>query len=181
MTPKAPPRDYAAVLARAASTRPPDARDAHVARMHAAADLLWDAFSATGLSWIGFYTPAPPAPGAPGAAVDEMILGPRRDKPACSPIGLHGCCGRSFREQKAILVDDVATLGANYVACDPRDRAELVLPLFEPTSGARRCWGVLDADSHDTHAFTEADLQGMHALMHRLNLTDATLPPLLRL
>ena len=50
--------------------------------MRAAADTFWEHLSPTGISWIGFYTIEPGA--------DEMLLGPRRDKPACSPIGLHG-------------------------------------------------------------------------------------------
>ena len=37
------------------------------------------------VSWVGFYF----------LGEGEMTLGPRRDKPACSPIGLHGACGRA--------------------------------------------------------------------------------------
>src|SRR4051812_14344363 len=75
--------------------------------MQALVDGLWPALGGRGVSWIGFYLKAPRA--------DEMILGPRRDKPACSPIGLHGMCGRCWRERRPIIVRDVATLGANYI------------------------------------------------------------------
>ena len=30
-----------------------------------------------------------------------------------------------------LIVDDVATLGAGYVACDPRDLSEIVVPCFD--------------------------------------------------
>lgn len=123
-------------------------------------DLLWDAFSGQGLSWIGFYSKVEGA--------DEMVLDVRRDKPACSPIGLHGCCGRSWKERRVIVVDDIATLGANYIACDPRDRAELVLPMMNADGTA---WGVLDADSYDTRAFGEIDRAGMATLCEALGLT----------
>ena len=49
-------------------------------RMQRVVDVLWDALHSAGISWVGFYE-------CDGG--DEMILGPRRDKPACSPIGMH--------------------------------------------------------------------------------------------
>jgi putative methionine-R-sulfoxide reductase with GAF domain len=123
-------------------------------RMRSAADALWRFFKDHGVSWIGFYLK--------NADSDEMTLGPSRDKPACSPIGLHGACGMSWAKKRPILVADVANLGANYIACDPRDRSELVLPLFDEQG---RCYGVLDADSHDRDAFGESDVREMKRLM----------------
>lgn len=161
-------RDYAPVLeaARKASVRP----HSREVLMKLCCDLLWDAFHAQGLSWIGFYSKV--------EGTDEMVLEVRRDKPACSPIGLHGCCGRGWKERRPILVDDVATLGPNYIACDPRDRAELVLPMLNPDG---TCWGVLDADSHDTFAFGEQDRVGMSALCEILHLTGPIPQEMLRL
>lgn len=159
------PRDYSGVLAAVRDFRA-TGKHAEVDReraMKVACDLLWDAFHAKGLSWIGFY-----GIGGVNNEPDQMTLLARRDKPACSPIGLHGCCGRGWKERKAIVVDDVRTLGPNYVACDPRDQAELVLPMLEADG---RCWGVLDADSFDTHAFDDHDVRGMTALVEMLGLT----------
>lgn len=133
-------------------------------RMRRLVDALWMRLSQTGVSWVGFYL---------HQGGDELVLGPSRDKPACSPIGLHGACGRAFRDQRPLIVRDVADLGENYVACDPRDRSELVLPLFEPDG---TCWGVLDLDSFDTDAFDEADVQGLLALLQASGLTT-TDPP----
>lgn len=150
-------RDYARVIGalRASGDREQ--------RMQGAADALWTELSGRAVSWLGFYLPADGDGGG-----TELVLGPRRDKPACSPIGLHGACGRCFRSARPMVVRDVAALGAGYITCDPRDRSEAVLPLLEP-SGA--CWGVLDLDSHDTGAFGEADIHGLQRVMEAAGLT----------
>jgi L-methionine (R)-S-oxide reductase len=152
-------RDYAAVAVRL------DTSGDREARMRRVADALWDAFSSKGVSWIGFYLKV--------AGKDEMVLGPSRDKPACSPIGLHGCCGRSYLERRAIVVEDVASLGAGYIACDPRDRSEAVVPLFEKDG---TCWGVLDADSYEVGAFGEADVRGLRDVVVRAGLSLSASP-----
>lgn len=128
--------------------------------MQAVVDALWAASGDRGVSWIGFYLKS--------RGRDEMILGPRRDKPACSPIGLGGVCGRCWREQRPVIVADVATLGDNYIACDPRDKSEAVVPLFEQSG---ECWGVLDADSHDVGCFATADITGLTTLVEHVGLS----------
>lgn len=119
------------------------------AAMQQVVDALWDGLAEAGVSWVGFYLKTPGA--------EEMTLGPRRDKPACSPIGLHGVCGQAYLQRRTRIVRDVKELGADYVACDPRDRSELVLPLFEVDGS---CWGVLDFDSFEVGAFDESDQRG---------------------
>ena len=148
------PRDYAGL-----SPHAPAGRDE---RMRAAVDALWEHLSPRGVSWIGFYLKVD--------GREEMVLGPRRDKPACSPIGLHGVCGRSFLAGRPIVVRDVAMLGGGYIACDPRDRSEAVIPLFEHDGS---CWGVLDADSYDAGAFDEIDVEGLTGFVERLGLSAA--------
>ncbi|MFO0828509.1 MAG: hypothetical protein U0572_10225 [Phycisphaerales bacterium] len=96
------------------------------ARMRAVVDSLWEHLSPAGVSWVGFYLPVYDD----GGTVTELVLGPSRNTPACSPIGLHGVCGRGFLSGQIQLVRDVAELGSAYVACDPRDRAEVVVPVF---------------------------------------------------
>lgn len=117
-------------------------------RLQAFCDALWPALAPTGVSWLGFYT------AREGDA--EMILAARRDKPACSPIGMHGACGRCFLSKQPLVVRDVKDLGTNYVACDPRDASEVVVPCFDADGAA---WGVLDLDSWDVGSFTEEDAQ----------------------
>jgi GAF domain-containing protein len=54
------------------------------------------------------------------------------------------------------------------VACDPRDRSELVVPLFEQDG---RCYGVLDADSHERGAFGEHDARMMKRVMEATGIS----------
>jgi L-methionine (R)-S-oxide reductase len=129
------------------------------AAMHAVCDLLWDALHPTGVSWVGFYL---------HAGGDEMVLGPRRDKPACSPIGLHGACGQALRARQPLVVPDVKDLGESYIACDPRDRSEVVVPLID-ADGA--CRAVLDLDSHELAAFNDADAAGLQMILRAAGLT----------
>ncbi len=129
--------------------------------MAALVDALWARFADAGYSWVGFYTKA--------ADADEMVLGPRRDKPACSPIGLHGMCGYAWAERRCVVVRDVREIGAHYVACDPRDMAEVVVPLLEADGS---CWGVLDVDSFEVGAFTEADALGLARLVELAGLSE---------
>jgi putative methionine-R-sulfoxide reductase with GAF domain len=129
-------------------------------RMKRVVDALWDALHPTGVSWVGFYVPEGP---------DAMTLAARRDKPACSPIALHGVCGQAFRQKRAIVVRDVAQLGENYIACDLNDRSEIVLPCFDERG---LCWGVLDLDSHDLESFGNEDVDGLTTVLKAAGLTQ---------
>ncbi len=137
-------------------------------RMRSAADALWEALHPLGVSWIGFYEIAPENNTHGAEPGNAMILGPHRDKPACSPIGLHGACGRSWRQCRAMVVTDVANLGEDYVACDPRDRAELVLPCLDADGS---CWGVLDADSYEPRCFDLEDARHLGRFLVAAGLT----------
>jgi putative methionine-R-sulfoxide reductase with GAF domain len=127
-------------------------------RMQRVVDALWEALRTRGVSWVGFYV---------HEGGEELVCGPRRDKPACSPIGLHGACGQAFTSRRPLIVRDVRELGENYIACDPRDQSEVVIPLFEADG---RCWGVLDVDSHEVGAFDEHDVQGLVTVMRAAGL-----------
>lgn len=159
-------RDYHA-LAQAARTRCTGTRSE---RMRAAVDLLWEALHPTGVSWVGFYTPMTTADYSENGAWrgEGMVLGARRDKPACSPIGMHGACGQSFLSRRTLVVRDVKELGEHYVACDPRDQSELVIPCFADDG---ECWGVLDLDSFDIGSFTDDDARGMVSVLEAAGLT----------
>ncbi len=129
-------------------------------RMRQAADILWEQLQNTGISWIGFYTIDPDK--------NSMTLGPSRNTPACSPIELHGACGQAWKTRQPIIVHNIKDLGENYIACDPRDASEVVIPLFDPDGS---CWGVLDADSHAIGAFDQNDADQLTKLMHLAGLT----------
>lgn len=130
------------------------------AAMRSFVEVAWRELAPTGVSWLGFYVGEPEA--------EELVLAAREPKPACSPIGMHGACGRCFRSRKPLVVRDVAELGANYVACDPRDRSELVLPCLDERG---RAWGVLDLDSHDLAAFDDEDAAALSDLLRLAGLS----------
>jgi len=134
------------------------------ARMQAVADVLWRLLHPMGVSWVGFYL---------YQGGEQLVLGPRRDRPACSPIGLHGVCGQAFSSGKPTVVHDVRELGGNYIACDPRDRSEVVVPLLDDSG---RCWGVLDVDSHELGAFSQFDVDGLQQVLLAAGLTKPVLP-----
>jgi putative methionine-R-sulfoxide reductase with GAF domain len=131
-------------------------------RMRAVVDALWHALRDHGVSWVGFYIERSRAPDE-----QRLELGPCRDRPACSPIGLYGVCGQALRSRQARIVADVASLGEDYVACDPRDRSEIAVPLIG-ADGA--CWGVLDIDSHEIGAFDESDAEGLSRVLRAAGL-----------
>jgi len=131
--------------------------------MRAVVDVLWESLSTAGVSWVGFYV------NQPGEPPDRrLVLGPCRNSPACSPIGLHGACGSCLLSGRALIVRDARELGQNYIACDPRDRSEVVVPLFHDDS----CWGVLDLDSHDVGSFNHADAEGLRRVLIAAGLTS---------
>ncbi len=162
--PPAPVRDYNAIADAVADAMPRDA-DAD-ARMRIVADLLWSHLHEAGVSWCGFYVDQPEAPDD-----QRLVLGPSRDTPACSPIGLHGACGQSFVSQETLIVHDVADLGDGYIACDPRDQSEIVIPLLRATAdGGRESWAVLDLDSFDVGAFDDRDDVGLRYVLRAAGL-----------
>jgi putative methionine-R-sulfoxide reductase with GAF domain len=152
-----PARDYTPLLARVTGGLSRDES------MRAVIDAIWERFCEQGVSWAGFYIWS-------GTTPEELTLQHCRDKPACSPIGLHGACGRCFTSRKPLVVTDVAKLGRGYIACDPRDRSEVVVPLLNPDGTA---WAVLDIDSHEMNAFDVFDALSLARLLAHAGLSAA--------
>ena len=117
----------------------------------------WPRLKEHGVSWIGFYQANLPLP-----HTTSMLLAAREPKAACSPIGLHGVCGNSFTSGKPIVVRDVTQLGDNYIACDPRDKSELVVPCLDRAGNP---WGVIDLDSFEVGSFDATDALNMENLL----------------
>lgn len=116
-----------------------------VERMQNIVDAIWSEFGQhRPVSWVGFYL----------LGSGEMTLGPRRDRPACSPIGLHGACGAAAQSGRTVVVRDVRELGDAYIACDPHDLSEIVVPIRNRDG---HVVGVLDIDSYRVGAFGEPD------------------------
>jgi L-methionine (R)-S-oxide reductase len=138
-----------ALLASLVETDWPEDADA---RLDLFCELAFATLAPTGVSWLGFYRVTDDG--------DAMTLVTCRDRPACSPIGLHGVCGQSLRSGRTRIVGDVLELGEAYVACDPRDRSEIVIPLLlageSPRSGHPATL-VLDLDSFEVGRFSDED------------------------
>lgn len=102
------------------------------------------------LNWVGFYW----------WKGGELILGPFQGHPACVRIDLgKGVCGTALRERKTLRVPDVHCF-PGHIACDPRSRSELVIPLFT----GYRPLGVFDLDSPLPGRFSAADQTGLEEL-----------------
>ena len=126
----------------------------------------------TGVSWLGFYRATPEG--------DAMILVTCRDRPACSPIGLHGVCGQAARSGRTRIIADVNDLGSDYVACDPRDRSEIVVPLVDSTApGPWPAPLVLDLDSFAVDRFSDADDVLLREALALAGLVPVSLGPAL--
>jgi putative methionine-R-sulfoxide reductase with GAF domain len=121
----------------------------------------WPHLAPTGVSWMGFYERDPADPAA-------LRLAAREPRPACSPIGLHGACGQSLLAARPLVVHDVAELGPHYIACDPRDRSEVVVPCL---GAAGVAWGVLDLDSHQVGCFEPGDAEALGNLLRLAGLS----------
>lgn len=141
---------YARVRAALAAAAPKSTEE----RMAVMVDELWAAFAREPYSWVGFYLLEPDG--------RSMTLGPRRDKPACSPLEMHGVCGRCARENRTVIVDDVHALGADHIVCDPRNLSEICLPV---RGADGKAFAVLDVDSERLAAFDATDAAELERLL----------------
>ncbi len=123
-----------------------------VANLANAAALLWQELP--GINWAGFYKMTDGA----------LVLGPFQGKPACIriPVG-RGVCGTAVAEDQVQLVANVHDF-PGHIACDCASNAEIVLPIH--VNG--KIWGVLDIDSPHIGRFTEADREGLEAVVRVL-------------
>ncbi|MBI3507623.1 MAG: GAF domain-containing protein [Proteobacteria bacterium] len=164
--PRARRRDYEKVLSTLETKWKRHAPD-RARRMHEIVDALWDMFGGKAYSWVGFYFPA--------AGGNQLILGPNRDKPACSPIGAHGVCGKAAATRTTQIVADVTALGDAYVECDPKDRSEIAVPVVGDDGVA---FAVLDIDSHDVNMFNDDDRRWLERICKGLAQTPAPRHPI---
>ena len=120
-----------------------------VANLANASALLWQEMP--DLNWVGFYK----------ITDGILVLGPFQGKPACVriPVG-KGVCGTAVAEDKVQLVYDVHNF-PGHIACDSASNSEIVLPIHV----GGQVWGVLDIDSPRIGRFTEADREGLEAVV----------------
>lgn len=120
-----------------------------VANLANASALLWQELPE--INWVGFYKMTDGA----------LVLGPFQGKPACIRIEVgKGVCGTAVAQDKTQLVYNVHDF-PGHIACDCASNSEIVVPIH--VNG--RIWGVLDIDSPRIGRFTEADREGLEAVV----------------
>jgi GAF domain-containing protein len=106
------------------------------------------------LNWAGFYL----------VMEDQLVLGPFQGKVACIHIGKgKGVCGTAFEKDQTLLVKNVHDF-PGHIACDSASNSEIVVPIHN----GGQIVAVLDIDSPLTGRFTEADREGLEALVKEI-------------
>lgn len=125
--------------------------DDPIAAMASFCSLLHERLPAA--SWTGFYR-----------VVGEGLLrvGPYQGPPGCLEIPFdRGVCGKAASRGRSVIVDDVQAFDG-HIACDPRARSEIVVPVFDADGRLR---AVLDVDSHRPAAFDDEDRAALERLV----------------
>lgn len=118
------------------------ATDNRIARMATIAALLHHKMRS--FSWTGFYL----------LSDGDLIVGPYQGRIACQLLERNrGVCWTGINEAKNIIVPDV-TRFPGHIACDPRSRSEIVVPIRDRQ---HKITGVLDVDSEMIGNFDETD------------------------
>ena len=106
------------------------------------------------VNWAGFYF----------LRGGELVVGPFQGPPACVRIALgSGVCGAAAAQRRTLVVPDVLEF-PGHIACDPRSRSEIVVPLIVGGARGGALLGVLDLDSPRAARFDEADVRGLESL-----------------
>lgn len=107
--------------------------------------------------WVGFYR----------IQNNELHLGPFQGPPACTKIAYgNGVCGRSWENQKSIVVDNV-DLFPGHIACSTMSKSEIVIPIYCMDGSI---WGVLDLDSQYIAHFDSLDQMELEKFCRTLRL-----------
>jgi len=126
-----------------------------VAAMASCAAVLHERIPAA--SWTGFYRVVAPR---------LLRIGPYQGPVGCLEIPFDsGVCGAAARDRRSLVVEDVHAF-PGHIACDPRARSEVVIPV---TDGEGELRAVLDVDSHRPAAFDDDDRRGLERIVELLS------------
>jgi L-methionine (R)-S-oxide reductase len=101
--------------------------------------------------WTGFYR----------VRGNVLVVGPYIGTVGCLEISMgRGVCGTAAAERRTVIVPDV-TQFPGHIACDPRSRSEIVVPVFGPD---QQLVAVLDVDSERLAAFDADDQAGLERI-----------------
>jgi len=101
--------------------------------------------------WTGFYR----------VCGERLIVGPYIGTVGCLQIRIgQGVCGTAAALRETVIVPDVSQF-PGHIACDPRSKSEIVVPVFGPE---HELIAVLDVDSDEADAFDEEDRRGLERI-----------------
>jgi putative methionine-R-sulfoxide reductase with GAF domain len=113
-------------------------------RMREIVDELWLNFEKSPYSWCGFYVLA-----KEGSALN---LGPHRDSPRASPLGLESLCGKALTGASTLVAP-----------------SEIAVPVRDD---AGKAWAVFNAVSEKSPAFDEMDKRWLERILDRFRQVD---------
>ena len=129
--------------------------DNRIARMATIAALLHHKMKS--FSWTGFYL----------LSDGDLIVGPYQGRLACQVLEKNcGVCWEGINEEKIIIVPDVHKF-PGHIACDPKSRSEIVIPLRDRQN---KKTGVLDVDSEIIGNFDETDSEYLEKIVRLVYL-----------
>lgn len=105
-------------------------------------------------SWTGFYFVASTA---------ELHVGPYQGPIACQVLEGRGVCVHCARTKEPVVVPDVEQF-PGHIACDPRSRSEIALPVMK----GDQVVAVLDIDSDKLSQFDEDDVAPLERILSLL-------------
>ena len=124
--------------------------DDDITAMATLASLVQHSF---GHLWTGFYRVV-----APGL----LRVGPYQGTLGCLEIAFgRGVCGTAAAERRTVVVPDVSRF-PGHIACDPRAKSEIVVPVFDR---AGSLVAVFDVDSERRAGFDQTDAAGLERIV----------------
>ena len=116
--------------------------DNRITRMATIAALLHHKMES--FSWTGFYL----------LSDGDLVVGPYQGPLACQVLERNrGVCWAGINKKTTLIVPDVHKF-PGHIACDPKSRSEIVIPLRDKR---KKIIGVLDVDSEMIGNFDETD------------------------
>lgn len=106
--------------------------------------------------WIGFYF----------LNNNKLTIGSYQGPLACQELEYpKGVCWKCILDKNSIIVNNVHEFD-NHIACDPRSKSEIVIPVLNER---KEVIGVMDVDSDKFNAFDESDEKGLHRILYLLH------------
>lgn len=106
--------------------------------------------------WTGFYFVAQDQE-------DTLHVGPYQGPVACQVLEGRGVCLHCARTGEPVVVPDVEQF-PGHIACDPRSRSEIALPVLK----GERVVAVLDIDSDKLNQFDQDDVAPLMKILRLL-------------